>query len=172
MTTDNIEIAIPYLVSSKGYGLLWNNASVTRLGQPEPPRPLAANFDLYDAAGNPGGLTARYYDGDKLLLERVEPDLNYQFLVRAGQREVPFPNELQGAEHPRVEWEGSIVPKASGVHELKMYSSGYAKLALDGNTLLDRWRVNWNPWYHNAEVDLEAGRKYALRVDWTTMWRA
>ena len=168
LTTDNIEIAIPYLVSSKGYGLLWNNTSVTRFGAPEPPKPLAADFELYDDDGNPGGLTARYFDGDKLLLERVEPDLNYQFLVRAGQREVPFPNELQGAEHPRVEWEGSIVPKASGVHELKMYSSGYAKLALDGNTLLERWRVNWNPWYHNAEVDLEAGRKYALRVDWTT----
>jgi alpha-D-xyloside xylohydrolase len=168
LTTHNIEIAIPYLVSSKGYGLLWNNTSVTRFGAPEPPKPLAADFELYDDDGNPGGLTARYYDGDKLLLERVEPDLNYQFLVRAGQREVPFPKELQGAQHPRVEWEGSIVPKASGVHELKMYSSGYAKLVLDGNTLLDRWRVNWNPWYHNAEVDLEAGRKYALHVDWTT----
>jgi alpha-D-xyloside xylohydrolase len=168
LTTDNIEIAIPYLVSSKGYGLLWNNASITRFGAPEPPQPLAANFELYDADGDPGGLTARYFDGDKLLLERVEPDLNYQFLVRAGQREVPFPKEVQGAQHLRIEWEGSIVPKASGMHELKMYSSGYAQLVLDGKTLLDRWRVNWNPWYHGADVDLEAGRKYALHADWTT----
>lgn len=168
LTTHNIEIAIPYLVSSKGYGLLWNNTSITRFGAPEPPRPLAANFELYDVAGNPGGLTARYYDGDKLLVERAEPDLDYQFLLRAGQREVPFPEEARQAQDLRVEWQGSIVPKVSGVHELKMYSSGYAKLVLDGKTLLDRWRVNWNPWYHNADVDLEAGRKYSLRLDWTT----
>ncbi len=77
LTTHNIVITIPFLASSsRGYGVLWNNASVTRLGNPEPPQPLAAGFELHDADGERGGLTARYYDGDELKLERVEADLN------------------------------------------------------------------------------------------------
>ena len=168
LTTHNIEIAIPFLASTDGYGLLWNNTSITRLGDPEPPRPLAAGFELYDAEGEPGGLTARYFDGEELILERVEADLNYQYLSHGSTREIPLPADAQNARNLRIEWEGSIVPSRDGEHELKMYSSGYAKLKLDDTLLLDRWRMNWNPWYHNAKVDLQAGTRYRLRVDWTT----
>lgn len=168
LTTHNVEISIPFLVSSGRYGLLWNNTGITRLGDPDPPQPLDASFDLFDAAGERGGLTARYYDGDELLLERVEADLDYQHLARASVRENPFPAEAADAESLRIEWQGSVAPKKGGGHELKMYSSGYATLEFGGETLLDRWRMNWNPWYHNAKVDLEAGKKYPLRVDWTT----
>lgn len=167
LTTHNIVITIPFLVSNRGYGVLWNNASITRLGHPEPPWPLSAGFELYDADGEAGGLTARYYDGDELKLERVAADLNYQYLSHGNVREIPFPDEVRDVSDLRIEWEGAIVPARDGEHEFKMYSSGYAKLTLDGDLLLDRWRVNWNPWYHNAEVDLEAGREYRLRVDWT-----
>jgi alpha-D-xyloside xylohydrolase len=168
LTTHNIEIAIPFFASARGYGVLWNNTSITRFGDPEPPRPLAEGFELLDAEGNPGGLTARYFDGDTLKLERVEADLNYQFLSHANVREVPLPDEVNDARDLRIELEGSIVPAREGPHELKMYSSGYAVLTLDGERLLDRWRVNWNPWYHNTRVELEAGKAYPLRVEWTT----
>lgn len=166
LTTHNIEITIPFFASTNGYGVLWNNTSITRFGDPEPPQPLAASFELFDAEGEVGGLTVRYFDGDELKLERVEADLNYQFLSHANVREVPLPDEVQDVDDLRIEWEGSISPARGGAHELKMFSSGYASLTLDGEKLLDRWRMNWNPWYHNATVDLEAGKKYPLRVDW------
>ena len=166
LTTHNIEIAIPFLVSSDNWGLLWNNSSITRLGAPGPAEPLATGFDLYDADGRPGGITARYYDGDRLLLERTEADPDYQFLDHANVREHPFPEAVSDAADLRVEWQGFIEPRRSGAHELKMYSSGYARLSLDGEVLLDRWRMNWNPWYHDARVELEAGRRFPLRVDW------
>ena len=168
LTTHNIEIAIPYLASSQGYGLLWNNTSITRFGSPRPPEPLSGSFELHDAQGEPGGLTARYYDGDELILERVEPDLDYQFLAQASKREFPLPVEAEDVQDLRIQWQGSIVPALSGVHELKMYSSGYARLSLDDELLLERWRMNWNPWFHNASVDLAAGRKYRLSLDWKT----
>ena len=168
LTTHNIEIAIPFFASSRGYGVLWNNTAITRFGDPEPPRSLSAGFRLFDADGQPGGLTARYYAGSELKLERVEADPDYQFLSHANVREVPLPEEVQDETDVRIEWEGSIVPLVAGTHELKMYSSGYATLSLDGEKLLDRWRVNWNPWYHTASVDLEAGKTYPLRINWTT----
>jgi alpha-D-xyloside xylohydrolase len=167
LTTHNLEISIPYLVSSRNYGLLWNNAGISRLGDPRPPQPLSAGFDLVDTHGKAGGLTVRYFDGEELLLERQADDLDYQFLSHANVREVPLPPGAAEAQNLRISWEGMIVPGESGRHELKMYSSGYARLSLDGEQLLDRWRMNWNPWFHNAWVDLEAGRSYQLKLDWT-----
>src|SRR5690606_41331529 len=67
LTTHNVFISIPFLVSTRGWGLLWNNASITRVGSPEPPRPLGDGFELYDAAGEPRALAVRYCAGADLL---------------------------------------------------------------------------------------------------------
>lgn len=166
LTTYNMEITIPYIVSSKDYALLWNNTAVSRLGDPKPAAPLKDGLKLYDANGQLGGLTARYYDGETLLLERVEADLNYQFLAQGSNREVPMPAETEGAENLRIEWEGAIASDTSGEHEIKMYSSGYAKLYLNGDLVLDRWRMNWNPWYHNTKLHMQSGKKVSLKLDW------
>jgi len=32
--------------------------------------------------------------------------------------------------------------------------------------VLDRWRQNWNPFYHNFDVDLAAGTPHRIRVEW------
>ena len=167
LTTHNLIITIPYLISSNNYGILWDNNSDSRFGKPTPPTPLGENLTLYDAQGNKGGLTASYYDGDQLLLQRVERDMNYQFLSNNSVREIPLPERAQKAENLRITWEGSIESPVAGSHELLMYSSGYAKLYVDGQLQLDRWRMNWNPWYHNVKVDFAAGEKKPLVVDWT-----
>ncbi|KKL56701.1 hypothetical protein LCGC14_2242790, partial [marine sediment metagenome] len=61
LTTHNLEIAIPFVVSTRNYGVLWDNNSVTNFGDPEQSRSLNQDFVLYDAQGNKGGLTAQYY---------------------------------------------------------------------------------------------------------------
>jgi len=166
LTTGNMEITIPYLISSRNYGLLWNQTSVSRLGDPEPAKPLNEGLTLYDAGGQAGGFTVRYYDGQELLLERVEADTNYQFLARGSEREVPMPEVAREADNLRIEMEGAIESDVSGKHQLRMYSSGYAKLSINGEKKLDRWRMNWNPWYHDHQLTMDAGKKYRLNVDW------
>ncbi len=167
LTTYNLVISIPFVVSSKNYGLLWDNNSVTRFGDPRETQPLNAALTLFDAEGKEGGLTARYYDGDKLLLTRVEADLNYQFFSNNSVREVPFPDEVKDAKNLRIEWEGALETQEPGMHPFKMYSSGYAKLFVDGQLAMDRWRLNWNPWYHTYKMDMKAGEKKSIKVDWT-----
>lgn len=167
LTTHNLVITIPYLVSSNNYGILWDNNSDSLYGKTTPASALGEELNLYNAAGEPGGLTARYFDGDTLLLERVEADMDYQFLSNNSIREYPMPEETKDAKNLRIELEGSIEPKVSGKHELIMYSSGYAKLFLGGELKLDRWRMNWNPWFHNVKVDLNKGEKTALKLEWT-----
>jgi alpha-D-xyloside xylohydrolase len=167
LTTHNLVITIPFLLSSKNYGILWDNASESRFGRPEAPDPLHEHLTLYDAEGREGALTARYFDGERLLLERREADPDYQFLASGSERQHPLPPETDGAADLRIEWEGALEARRSGPHELLMYSSGYARLSLDGELLLDRWRMNWNPWFHAARLDLVAGERKRLKVDWT-----
>ncbi|MBC7990328.1 MAG: DUF4968 domain-containing protein, partial [Luteimonas sp.] len=59
----NIDMAVPFLVSSRNYGLLWDNNAITRLGDPRGLQPLPKSLKLYDAKGVEGALTARYSVG-------------------------------------------------------------------------------------------------------------
>ena len=166
MTTHNLEITIPMVVSNRNYGVLWDNASMTHFGDPAGPQPLDKHLTLFDEDGNPGGLTAYYYDGDKLLHKQKEAKPDYQFLANNNTRETPFPEELGDVTQPRVVWKGSLQADADGEHLFKMYSSGYATLRIDGEELLHRWRMNWNPWYHDVKVPLKAGESVPVEMEW------
>jgi alpha-D-xyloside xylohydrolase len=54
----NTEIFIPYLVSSRGYGILWDNTSFSRFGDPSDAVPLPGVTGLYvSSGGEPGDVT-------------------------------------------------------------------------------------------------------------------
>ncbi|MFM7378803.1 MAG: hypothetical protein ACKO1O_11860 [Erythrobacter sp.] len=55
----NMAIAVPFLVSTKGYGILWDNASITRISDPKPYARLALDW------------RAQYFLGQRQVLERV-----------------------------------------------------------------------------------------------------
>ncbi len=50
-----------FIVSTKGYGILWHNYSLSRFGDKRPYAELADVFKLYDKEGQAGALTATYY---------------------------------------------------------------------------------------------------------------
>lgn len=56
----NTKISVPFVVSSKNYGVLFDNYSYSRYGDPRPYSNLDI-FKLYDKNGKEGGLTATYY---------------------------------------------------------------------------------------------------------------
>ncbi|VVT01318.1 TIM-barrel domain-containing protein [Erythrobacter sp. EC-HK427] len=161
----NMAIAIPYLVSTRGYGLLWDNNSITRVGDPEPYGRLTLDWQ------------ADYYLGDALAVSRQEQTVDYQYL-----RDRPrWPAEATAAveaattgqntagnavQEQRVVWTGRFTPEVSGTHKFRLYSSSYVILTADGEEVLSRWRQNWNPWYHNFELELTAGEPVELRLDW------
>lgn len=167
LTTHNLEIAVPFLVSSRHYGILWDNNGITRFGAPYAPQPLSEGFELHDTSGTAGGLTAYYYDGDKLLLTRTEADTNYQHLARGDWREFPLPEPARTAEDLRIELHGTITAKKAGRYTLKTYSSGYLKLYINNQLAVDRWRPSWNPWYEDTYVQLKEGESKKIKVYWT-----
>ena len=72
--------ALPFLVSSRGYGIFWDNTSYTRFGDPRPFEHIPADR-LFGADGKPGGLTVTFYSGLDLkqqLYSRVDPKVDFR----------------------------------------------------------------------------------------------
>lgn len=161
----NIDNAIPFLVSSRNYGILWDNNSITRYGDPRGLRQIGESFTLYDKDGAEGALTATYsIDGDAKVVRREE-FIDYQYISGLER----FPDEgknLAPGGRSDVLWEGEIAAKADGRHTFSLYNSEYAKLYIDGELVIDRWRQNWNPWHHEFALDLKAGERHKLRLEW------
>lgn len=164
----NRAIAIPFVLSTRNYGVLWDNNGITRFGDPKPYAMASRDLKIFDADGKPGGFTAKYFVNGQLKLTRVEADVNYQYL-----KDLPnWPAELTGADKKplkgaSVVWEGSVEPKTTGVQKFQLYSSSYAKLWVDGRLKIDRWRQNWNPWFHNFTAPMKAGTRHKVRIEWT-----
>src|SRR5688572_31198946 len=158
----NMDIGVPFVVSSRNYGVLWDNNSITRFGNPRPYGLASRDLKIRDAAGKEGGFTARYSIDGALKLERVEKDINYQYIRDRGN----WPRELLTGKEPAkgsppnilpnqtVTWEGTVESPLAGNHKFQLYGSSYFKVYADDKLLLDRWRQNWAAWYHNFDVTM------------------
>lgn len=171
----NMEIAIPFIVSTRNYGLLWDNDGISRFGRAEA-YPLLGSEGKISFGGKPG-FRARYYLGDRLAVERQEATINYQFIrdqknwPAAAKAETTAATSGQNTagnavETQRVVWEGDFTPATAGLHRFQLYASSYFRLFVNDRPVLDRWRQNWNPWFANADVELPAGKPAKIRIEW------
>jgi alpha-D-xyloside xylohydrolase len=150
----NTTVVVPFLVSSRGYGILWDNYSYTRFGDVRPFVPIPAEFER-DAAGQPGGFTkGRFTAG------------NPGQLLDAGPGEVAVPKRPRGTNDPTMwRWTGAIVPPVTGDYQLRTYSNGSIKVWLDGRLVINHWRQDWLPEYDQVRAPLEAGRPHSVKIE-------
>lgn len=157
----NIVDVVPFLYSSKNYGILWDNYSISRFGDPREYEHLNT-LDLFASDGSLGGLTASYYVNDKVIKKTTEPKIDYEYL------ETPqvdnFPKDV--ASKGKVVWEGAFSSEVTGVHKFLVYASGYFKVWLDGKLIMDKWRQGWNPWTNKFTVNCKPQEKHALKIEW------
>ncbi|MES2327395.1 MAG: TIM-barrel domain-containing protein, partial [Pseudomonadota bacterium] len=163
----NMDVAIPFVVSTRNYGLLWDNNSVTRFGDPKPYTYAGAPSDGLRVNGG-AGWTATYTANGKTIASRSEPTIQLQYLedVNRWPAGTRTPDMQQTVAGLHVTWEGTIAPRSGGLHRFRLYGSSYFKVFVDGREVLDRWRQNWNPWYHNFDLKLAAGQPHKVRVEW------
>ena len=166
----NMDVAIPFLVSTRNYGLLWDNNSITRFGNPKSYPLAGAPTDGLKVTGVNGasGWTATYSANGKVIVSRQEPVIDLQYLENrkdwpTGTRTPDGGDNVPGL---RVTWSGKVTPSAGGLHRFRLYSSGNAKVFVDGREVLNRWRQNWNPFFHNFDVQLAGGKAHDVRVEW------
>jgi alpha-D-xyloside xylohydrolase len=161
----NTKVTVPFILSNKNYGLLWDNYSLSRFGNPLPYSNLNDLFTLYDKNGENGGLTATYMvnkDPKNIFVERQEANLDYQDIktILNFPKNFPFNNAA-------ISWEGYIQPKESGIFNFNLYYAGYTKVFVDNKLVVkERWRTAWNPNSYKFALNLEKGKRHKLRVEW------
>src|SRR5690606_25903989 len=121
------------------------------------------------------GWMATYSLGDKQVLSRQEPTIDYQYIrdqarwpeeAKAQSVAATSGQNTQGnaTQTQSVSWSGEYTPRRSGRHKFRLYSSSYVSVVADGKDVVRRWRQNWNPWYHDFELDLTRGKPVSLNV--------
>ena len=146
----NTNVVVPFLVSSRGYGIFWDNMSYSRFGDLRPFEAIPP-ADLLNADGQPGGLSMAPMDGSSPAVVAA-PTLEF------------------GADgHPKdTRWQGSILAPATGDYQLRTTSNGGIKVWLDGRLIIDHFRQNWLTEDDQVKLRLEAGRRYPIKIEWDT----
>ena len=178
----NTKVSIPFVLSNKNYGILWDSYSYCRFGNPDDYLQLNRAFKLYDRRGKEGHLTGTYTDKNGKKLVRDEDSIYYEYAFPAaseiavktdngGIKNLPKGFNLQGAN---VVYEGFLEPECCGKctgkpaeYQFILYYSGYVKVYLDGKEVVpERWRTAWNPNTYKFTAKVRKGVKNQLRIEW------
>ena len=164
----NGTIVIPFLVSSRGWGILWDNTSFTRFGDLRELEPIPAER-LIDSSGKRGGLTGSYYSGasfNHLVGERLDRTIDIALSNKEKKpNQLIFPGLPPGPAS--VRWTGEIEPEVAGDYTFQTFSNGGIKVWIDDRLVANHWRQDWLPWKEVAKVRLEAKRRHKIRLEWT-----
>lgn len=159
----NMVAVNPFLVSSRNYGILWDNASRTKFGDIRDYQTLSS-LNLYNHQGEKVGLTVSYYrdpDFRSLLVSQNESAVAHDFIDQPGD----YPRDFD-LNRGSIRWSGELASEQAGTHKFRLYSSGYTRMWLDGEVVVDSWRQNWLPWTHLIGLDMEAGKRYPIQIEW------
>lgn len=162
---NNTEVAVPFLLGARNYGLLWDNYSYTLAGDAREMLPLS-RLKLFDKNGKEGWLTASYSNDHKrpdvVAYTKAESVIDYSWLEDTDKL-IPKSFPLQDGA---ITWEGHIASGFAGDHHLRVVYGGYVKVWLDGKLLADNWRQAWNPGSAALKLPLQPNRKHALKIQW------
>lgn len=166
----NTKVSVPFVVSSRNYGILWDSYSLCRFGNPNDYEQLGKVFKLYDKEGKAGALTGTYVPADKNqeTLVRREDSIYFEHLDRNAHlnKVVNAPDNFVFFDS-HVTYEGEIEPEESGLFRFILYYAGYTKVYIDNKEVVpERWRTAWNPNSYKFAVNLEAGKRVPIKIDW------
>ena len=173
----NTKVSIPFVLSTKGYGLLWDAYSYCRFGNPNDYLQLNRAFKLYDKQGREGHLTGTYTDAKGKKLVRDEDSIYYEYgtpekseIARktdnGGIKNLPKGFNLSGAN---VVYEGFIEAPVSNTYDYQfiLYYAGYIKVYIGGKEVVpERWRTAWNPNAYKFTARLQPHQRTQLRIEW------
>lgn len=135
LVQDNTVDVNPMLVSTAGYGILWDNASATDvslgdLSQVIPPG------RLYTRRKVPGGLSGFYFDDKELkhvLQGRIDPTIDFDW--KQGPAEgIPHDNFS-------VQWDGLVKTGDAGEYTFTAKTDDGVRLFVNEKKIIDDWRV-------------------------------
>ncbi len=128
------------------------------------PKPVPA--ELFTTPDGKPGLHGEYFKNKELsgppALTRVDKSINFNFIFQ------PIPGFSDGAfsaDNFSARWTGFMTPTESGTFQLGMRADDGFRLWLDGKLVAEDWTTHGVS-SKLAEVKLEKGHKYAIKVEY------
>ena len=171
----NTKVSVPFVISNKNYGILWDSYSYSRWGNPEDYLQLNRAFKLYDKDGKEGQLTGTYVDKNGQKIVRGEDSIYFEYAMpeaseicnktdKGGIQNLPKGFALNGS---KVVYEGYVEAPTSSFYQFILYYAGYMKIYIDGKLVVpERWRTAWNPNSYKFETAIPKGKKTPIRIEW------
>jgi RHS repeat-associated protein len=127
----------------------------------EQPLPTALDQSATEAGAR--GLTARYFSNTTLsgqpALQRTDAAVNFYW---ASNR----PDKLLPADGFSVRWNGQLAAPSSEAYTFYLYSDRGARLWVNNRLVIDRWQPPFELENRSAPVDLKAGERADVRVEY------
>ena len=171
----NTKVSVPFVISNKNYGILWDSYSYCRWGNPEDYLQLNRAFKLYDKDGKEGQLTGTYVDKNGKKIVRGEDSIYFEYAMpetsevcnqtdKGGIQNLPKGFALNGS---KVVYEGYVEAPSNSFYQFILYYAGYMKIYIDGKLVVpERWRTAWNPNSYKFETPIKKGVKTPIRIEW------
>ena len=171
----NTKVSVPFVISNKNYGILWDSYSYCRWGNPDDYLQLNHAFKLYDKEGKEGQLTGTYVDKNGQKIVRGEDSIYFEYAMpetseicnktdKGGIQNLPKGFALNGS---KVVYEGYVEAPTNSFYQFILYYAGYMKIYIDGKLVVpERWRTAWNPNSYKFETPIKKGVKTPIRIEW------
>ena len=171
----NTKVSVPFVISNKNYGILWDSYSYCRWGNPDDYLQLNRAFKLYDKDGKEGQLTGTYVDKNGQKIVRGEDSIYFEYAMpeaseicnqtdKGGIQNLPKGFALNGS---KVVYEGYVEAPTNSFYQFILYYAGYMKIYIDGKLVVpERWRTAWNPNSFKFETAIQKGVKIPIRIEW------
>lgn len=171
----NTKVSVPFVISNKNYGILWDSYSYSRWGNPDDYLQLNRAFKLYDKDGKEGQLTGTYVAKNGQKIVRGEDSIYFEYAMpetseicnktdKGGIQNLPKGFALNGS---KVVYEGYVEAPTSSFYQFILYYAGYMKVYIDGKLVVpERWRTAWNPNSFKFETPIKKGIKTPIRIEW------
>jgi beta-glucosidase len=130
--------------------------------------PVIPSEYLIPDGGKPGehGLKGEYFKGvdcsGEPVLTRVDSIIDFKFGKNAPVSGLP-------ATYYSIRWTGEFIAPCSGPYYIGGQFDDAIKLYVNGQLLIDR-TLNRNKSSEVAKIEVEKGRRYAIRLEYTQQW--
>ena len=151
----NTVVYVPMIVSSRGYGLLWDNTSPSKFG------------DIAAVRGDPAAATCRH------VREAGRPERRHVRVEHRGRDgdedgSASCRFNMPAARDRRRQvvrgWQGQIVAPVTGDYQFQTYSNGSTRSGSTAQLRIDHYKQNWATEYDQFKVHLDAGQRYPIKI--------
>ena len=154
----NMDVGVPVMLSSRGYGIFWDNPSQTTAScGGEAPKTIPPDH-LFASDGKPG-LTGEYFSTREFTTPastRTDPQVDFNWPA------APAPGV--GHDNFCARWTGFVETGAAGDYDFITQGDDGVRLWVDGKLVIDDWNVHPLKTMH-AHLALAAHTRHPIRLE-------